>query len=82
VSVFNDKAGLARTGAEEVLVELAELFPEFSVADLATKRVPQEKADGCLHTFSGKIGTPQNAKMILRRSNRQRQGTAIPGNPR
>jgi hypothetical protein len=26
VSVFNDTAGLARTGAEEVLVELAELF--------------------------------------------------------
>ena len=44
VSVFNDTAGLARTGAEEVLVELAELFPEFSVADLATKPVPQDKS--------------------------------------
>jgi hypothetical protein len=54
VSVFNDTAGLARTGAEEVLVELAELFPEFSVADLATKPVPQDKADDGSHTFQEK----------------------------
>ena len=54
VSVFNDRAGLARTGAEEVLVELAELFPEFSVADLATKPDPQDKADDCTHTFQEK----------------------------
>ena len=47
VSVFDDTAGLARTGAEEVLMELAELFLEFSVTDLATKPVPQDKADDC-----------------------------------
>jgi hypothetical protein len=54
VNVLDDTAGLPRTGAEEVLVELAELFPEFSVADLATKPVAQDKADDCSHTFSEK----------------------------
>jgi hypothetical protein len=52
VCVFNDTAGLARTGAEQVLV--AELSPEFSVADLATKPDPQDKADDCTHTFQEK----------------------------
>jgi hypothetical protein len=55
VSVFDDTAGLVRTGAGKVLVESAELFPEFSVADLAMKAVPQAKADDWSHTFSGKI---------------------------
>jgi hypothetical protein len=81
VSVFNDTAGLARTGAGEVLVELAELFR--NSASLTWLRSQSLKTKPMI--VRSRFKKNQNASECendIAAFEPKRQGTAIPGKPR